>query len=99
MLCRKFELILSRNSWVITGLDLLFIHFCWQIAAASLEKLFQHLTNPQHEDFIDVFLNTYASFTTPKDVLTALLNCIDDPKEKTPDPTCAIQVCDSTSSN
>lgn len=65
-----------------------------KIAAASLEKLFQHLTDPQiayKEDFMEVFLNTYLCFTTPKDVLTALLNCIRCPKEKTPDPTTSIQ--------
>ena len=72
-------------------------HFfkCLQIAAASLEKLFQHLTNPQiayREDFIEVFLNTYPCFTTSRDVLTALFNCIRSPKEKTPDPTSSIQV-------
>ena len=73
----------------------LFSHLIYQIAAASLEKLFQHLTNPQigyREDFIEVFLQTYPCFTTPKDVLTALLNCIRSPKEKTPDPTSSVQV-------
>ena len=49
-----------------------------QIAAASLEKLFQHLTSPQvfREDFTEVFLLTHSCFTTPKDVLTALVNCV-----------------------
>ena len=61
-------------------------HACMhiQIAAASLEKLFQQLTNPHfelHQDFMRVFLLTHSYFTTPKDVLTALLNCIRSPDD------------------
>ena len=58
-------------------------HLHTQIAAASLEKLFQQLTSPQmfKEDFIEVFLMTHSCFTTSKDVLTALLNCIKSPDD------------------
>ena len=49
-----------------------------QIAAASFEKLFQQLTSPQifREDFTNVFLLTHSCFTTPKDILTTLVNCV-----------------------
>ena len=54
-----------------------------QIAAASLEKLFQQLTSPAmfRDDFMEVFLMTHSCFTTPKEVLTALLNCVKSPDD------------------
>ena len=57
---------------------------CFQIAAASIEKLFQQLTSPQFDlrpDFLRVFLLTHSCFTTPMNVLTALLNCIKTPED------------------
>jgi hypothetical protein len=52
-----------------------------KIAAASLEKLFQQLTSPHNfqDDFMDVFLMTHLSFTTSRDVLEALINCMRSP--------------------
>lgn len=57
--------------------------FLVQIAAASLEKLFQQLTSPhfEHQDFMRVFLLTHSCFTTSQEVLTALLNCIKGPED------------------
>jgi hypothetical protein len=52
-----------------------------KIAAASLEKLFQQLTSPHNfqDDFMEVFLMTHLSFTTSRDVLEALINCMKSP--------------------
>ena len=56
----------------------IFIIFTNQIAAASLEKLFQQLTNPlnTNREFLETFFMTYRLFTTAEDVLTALINCL-----------------------
>lgn len=52
-----------------------------KIAAASLEKLFQQLTSPHNfqDNFMEVFLMTHLSFTTSRDVLEALINCMQSP--------------------
>lgn len=43
------------------------------------------------DDFMEVFLMTHSCFTTPKEVLTALLNCIKSPDDTWSDS--SSQVC------
>lgn len=52
-----------------------------------MEKLFQQLTSPHkfRDDFMEVFLMTHSCFTSPQEVLTALLNCIKQPEDRPPD--------------
>ena len=52
-----------------------------------MEKLFQQLTTPRKfgDDFMDIFLMTHGCFTSSREVLTALLNCIKRPTERQPD--------------
>lgn len=77
------EILWNSKKYMHKERQVLCISFFLQIAAASLEKLFQQLTSPQyeHQDFMRVFLLTHSCFTTPKDVLTALLNCIKSPED------------------
>eukprot|EP00731_Ephydatia_muelleri_P006566 Em0003g814a len=56
-----------------------------KIAAASMEKLLKQLISPHmfRDDFMEVFLMTHSCFTSSKNVLTALINCINSPGDTT----------------
>ena len=67
-----------KQRWVSAVTCVFLVILSYQIAAASLEKLFQQLTNPlnTNREFLETFFMTYCLFTTAEDVLTALINCL-----------------------